>query len=306
MFLGAIPPQMQQVVSETAAEWTPTNRDLYVGCSGNLTVERLLASQGWRSHSCDVTLYSCALGAYFSGMPVWMQPNELCHEKYPWVAEHWTDEPSRQTALVMLMSSLMQQGASKNRHSRRMAEAYRDQFPAMLAKTEAKLQAAHEAVKLASFAAEDVFSWIERVPADAPMISFPPFYAGGYETMFTNLANLFEWDEPAYSIVDETNIEDLYGKIADRREYMLCTNRPVDWLEDRLRSTIKTSPRSARIFIYSSGETPRLVVPAWKRAEVDIPTWPVDEEITGDETMTMLRIPLPVFRSVRDEYMTGL
>ena len=66
MFQGTIPPPLRAIVHEHAATW-PADSDVYIGCSGNLSIERTLAPLGRRLHSNDVNPYSCALGWYFAG-----------------------------------------------------------------------------------------------------------------------------------------------------------------------------------------------------------------------------------------------
>lgn len=44
MFLGSIPTDLRKIISEYVKDWQCS--DVYVGCSGNLTVERVLASHG--------------------------------------------------------------------------------------------------------------------------------------------------------------------------------------------------------------------------------------------------------------------
>jgi len=68
MFIAASP--VHAVVLESAArQWH--GRDIYVACSGNFTVERILA-QGrvGAIHSNDVSIYSCALGWHLAGQAV--------------------------------------------------------------------------------------------------------------------------------------------------------------------------------------------------------------------------------------------
>ena len=49
------------MVSEIVADWRCP--DIYIGCSGNFTIERVLApAKRWRLHGNDVTIYSCVLG----------------------------------------------------------------------------------------------------------------------------------------------------------------------------------------------------------------------------------------------------
>lgn len=68
MFHGSLPDSVQQIMGDCIRDWKCT--DIYVGCSGNFTIERMLKSvTNARLHGNDVTIYSCLLGRYFSGAP---------------------------------------------------------------------------------------------------------------------------------------------------------------------------------------------------------------------------------------------
>jgi hypothetical protein len=61
MFVGAINENLCSVLAGLSPAWR--GLPVYVGCSGNATIERILASLGVTElHGNDVSLYSCALG----------------------------------------------------------------------------------------------------------------------------------------------------------------------------------------------------------------------------------------------------
>lgn len=76
MFYGSIPSEMQSIIVDIVREWDC--EDIYVGCSGNFTVERCLYGETTaRLHSNDVTVYSCLLGRFLAGqkMNATMKPS---------------------------------------------------------------------------------------------------------------------------------------------------------------------------------------------------------------------------------------
>src|SRR4051812_10285723 len=68
VFHGSIPTDMCRIVREHVSLWSDVT-DVYNACCGNFTVERTIASLGKRMHSCDVLLYSTAIGRYYTGEP---------------------------------------------------------------------------------------------------------------------------------------------------------------------------------------------------------------------------------------------
>ena len=66
-FVGSFNQDLRAVLAELAPSWRA--KPVYVGCSGNLTVERILAANGVTElHGNDVSLYSCVLGSFAAGM----------------------------------------------------------------------------------------------------------------------------------------------------------------------------------------------------------------------------------------------
>jgi Phage DNA Adenine Methylase-like domain 1 len=69
MFIGAINENLRAVVAEIAHRWKGAK--VYVGCTGNATVERIVSQFGPAElHGNDVSLYSCVLGSHLAGIKV--------------------------------------------------------------------------------------------------------------------------------------------------------------------------------------------------------------------------------------------
>src|SRR5512145_1217472 len=82
--------------------------DIYVGCSGNFTVERVLADLNrFRMHSCDVTIYTSVIGAFLSGQPFRMELRDEWREDFDWLLPYLTG-PVDRVATVMLATRLVE------------------------------------------------------------------------------------------------------------------------------------------------------------------------------------------------------
>jgi len=162
---------MRSIVRETVRGWDCS--DVYVGCSGNFTIERAIADLGYKIHGNDVTLYSCVIGAYLSGKPLPVIVNPDYEEEYGWLSKYLG--PPEDTVATILIASDMVEGLDKyNPYYDRVLEAYRLQWADIHSKTVDKLKAV--SLRLASFDSEDVGTWIDKVPLDQGIVSFPPFY----------------------------------------------------------------------------------------------------------------------------------
>ena len=103
MFYGSIPGDVQNIMANTIKDWNCT--DLYVGCSGNFTVEKIICPlKKFNLHSNDVILYSYCLGRYLSGQSFELSLTDEGLEKIPWI-ENYLHTPADSLAVLMLMSS---------------------------------------------------------------------------------------------------------------------------------------------------------------------------------------------------------
>ena len=105
MFYGSIPGDVQIIMASTIKEWDCT--DLYVGCSGNFTVETVICPlKKFRLHSNDVILYSYCLGRYLSGPQFELTLTQDGLAKIPWI-EEYLRTPIDSLATLMLMSGIV-------------------------------------------------------------------------------------------------------------------------------------------------------------------------------------------------------
>ncbi|MCU0466174.1 MAG: hypothetical protein MUF38_16605 [Anaerolineae bacterium] len=260
MFQGTIPQAVRQILAETCAGWDV--KDVAVACSGNLTVERVLANQ-FSLHSCDVSIYSCALGSHFAGQPMRLAVRDDYAESLPWLASRM-GTPEDRLATLLLASNFAQaldsQGRLKpNAYYRRVMEGYARQWPELVDQTAGKLAACE--LRLSSFNAGDAAPWLEGLSADYGVVSYPPFWADGYEAMFKRLDLLFDWDKPTYDMLEGDRMTAFLHRIADRRCWTFGLPVKHPDFTDHLRGFTQTTKFGVPIYVYGSRETRRVVAP---------------------------------------------
>ncbi|MDX3100475.1 putative antirestriction adenine methyltransferase [Nonomuraea angiospora] len=305
MFHGSIPTDMCRIVREHVSLWSDVT-DVYNACCGNFTVERTIASLGKRLHSCDVLLYSTAIGRYYAGTAEPLRLTELALDEFPFLAEHHPadDDPAGQLASLLLCTRLAPLMGKSNAYWDKMRRAYAQQWPDLHAKTKAKVEAASETLRLASYEAEDVMTWIERVPRDAGVVSYPPFHGAGANFVrdFAKLEQMFEWTPPPFEIMEDPELERLIERITDRDHWLLGTNEPISGMEEYLRGRTRTTNRGIPIYVYARSGPTRLVQP---RQHTE--GWPgrhlADEEI-GD-TPSLAVLTSGQFAALRSAYMNA-
>lgn len=298
MFQGTIPAPMRSIVRETAQTW-PRERGLWVPCAGNLTIERSVADLGFELHSSDVSIYTSAVGRWLAGQPCGVRLREDA-EDLGWLAEGLDDGPGTVATLMLGTRFLgsVAKAREGHRYHRRVVNGYRAQWETVHAATVDRLR--QVGLRLASYDAEDVRSWLDRVPVDAPVCSFPPFYGGGYETLYRPLDQVFEWDAPEYDVLTEDDVAAVLRQITDRPYWLTASNHWVQELEGNLRGVIKASPRAAPFYVYAAAASSRIVAPRQMIRPVTVPRLG-EAELTGDLSLSVL--PAPQFNALRSKYL---
>lgn len=301
MFMGSIPAAMRQYVKECVTAWQPD--ELYVGCSGNFTIERCLPDV--RHHGNDVTLYSSAIGWWAAGNESLLSQirlNDDGMEHLPWLKEHF-DDPDELIAVIMLGTRFMASVGKDNVYHRRMVEAHHTQWDRLMEKTVGKVR--ESGFKLESYVAGDVREWLAHdVPAEAPVAMFPPFFTGDYKNMFAPLEKFIAWPEPEYGELDEVGKDALIQQIVDRPQWMIGVHEERPELADHLHGRVQTTNRGVPIFLYASAESPRRVVaPHQMLEQVRVPRLGPDDELTGEEKVTLGVLNGGQFSTLRSQYM---
>lgn len=295
MFQGSVPPDLRSLILEHTNTW-PEGVEVFVGCSGIFTIERILAPR-FPVHGNDIQLLSCALGQWFAGDPIPITLKPEWEEKLGWLAPYLED-PKDAVATVMIGSRMLRGVHRENPYYARMMRGYRAQFEKLHAKTVATLD--KSTLKLAGFYSGDVCDFVEQA-GDRPVCCFPPFYAGDYEAQFKDLDLVFDWPRPEYPELDADRLEMLLDRIADREHWMVGNDHRRDQLEPFLRGTVQTSNRGVTIYVYSSTGADRIVVPRQKPEPVMAPRLIPGGTISGP--LRVHPITLGQFQSLRSQYM---
>src|SRR5436309_5564 len=85
-FVGAIDTPLRQYLATNARHIA--GRTVFCGCSGNFTIEQLVAGHAARIYSNDIGLYSVVLGEHLVGRRAQV---ELRDESFAWLAPFWED-----------------------------------------------------------------------------------------------------------------------------------------------------------------------------------------------------------------------
>src|SRR5699024_7379982 len=192
-------------------------------------------------------------------------------------------------------------GKDHNPYYRRMNEAYRLQLDTLNEKTKAKIDKLE--VKLKSYAADDVFTWLDTIPEDQGVICYPPFFgeSGDYEKYFEKLEELFIWEPPEYDFIYGERMIEFFEKMMTKKHWLFGTKDKLEEFEPYLKGMTKTTNRGVPIYVYSNSDTRRVVMPKQKTESLMIPHIRPDEDI-GDR-MTIMQLTAGQFFAIRSQYM---
>jgi hypothetical protein len=282
------------IVSEITRDWA--DKEVYVGCSGNFTIERILAKNGVKKiHSNDISLYSCALGWFLTGKNINMS---ITKPGWDWLYDYMDNEIGKIACLMLVFEMLKYSGRSEPYH-RRMFTAYKNGFSKLHKKTVEKISKALDGVEIQSFYAGDVVDFMNSAPGEAAVIGFPPTYVGGYEKLYKKLDALFDWEKPEYMMFDDERLEKLRDIMTSKGAWCISSDKKLP--DMKANSMVRTSLRNKPVYIYSGGSNSRLITP---RQKIECVPWERLEDVIGDGALSIAKITSAQMNLLRSEYLT--
>ncbi|MEV5930943.1 hypothetical protein ACPCSG_23635 [Streptomyces cellulosae] len=296
-----MPAPLRSIMYEHAGSWT--GEDVYVGCSGNFTIERVLHARfgdACRIHGNDIQAYSCALGWYLAGEDLPFTLREEYDDALGWIKPYLEDRTDR-LATLMLGTRFLQYVGKSGTYYRRMLDATRDQWPRMHEKTATKLRSLR--TQLGSFYAGDVLDFIaEEVPEDAPFAMFPNFYVGDYQAQFAGHDTVFDWPKPDVGELTEEGKEEIINRVLDRPHWILGLHLERPDLRDNLVGVVQTANRGLPVWVYAPGGPRRIVRPHQVTEPIRMPKIGPDEDLGGHMTIHILTGGQ--FAAIRSQFMS--
>jgi len=260
MFIGSVGADLRSVIVTSVKGWSVPS--VYVGCSGNFTVERSLAPLGYELSGNDVSLYSCCVGSYLAGQPFRI---EVRDPEYEWLSP-WLGYPASAVATILLSTQLLGGYGKTAPYYQRQRQAYKAQWKRLHAETLQKIELTAGTVHLKRFWAGDVLDWLEQAPVDAGFITFPPTYRGGYERIYRSMEAVFDWDEPSYEIFDEQRMALVRAQLVKRPYWLIARDEPQPDLGEAV-AIMQSSARSKPLWVYGNSSGRRWLASPVQKTE---------------------------------------
>lgn len=197
MFIGAIESEFRRWFRLNAEVFR--DRTLFVGCSGNFTIEQLLGDMAGAVHSNDVSIYTHFLGHHLAGQDM---PVQVKDPQFAWLQPYLDRNAG---AAIVLLFELMKWNPEKNIFSSRVYHAIRDNWDANFDKTVERVEKAKATCRITTFRSSDIWDFVDEAAGLDPrgvFLAFLPFYKGGYEKLYQRLEAILTWQPPRYEIID--------------------------------------------------------------------------------------------------------
>jgi hypothetical protein len=299
MFQGTTPADVQKIFHEIVSGWSC--KDIYIGCSGNFTIERVLHETGrFNLHSNDVSIYSGFLGSWLAGAPYPIRLTDEYADKLSWL-KPYLETPEDALATVLLCTTYLTSYERTNAFYRRMTQGYERQWPELHKKTLEKVKGFKP--RIASYSSMDVQKFAADAPEDQGFICFPPFYKSGYEVMWKKMQTVFQWEEPPYEVFDDAGVTTLFEQIRSKKFWIIANNKFRPEMAEYYRAKVKPTNRGADNFIYSGNGPARLVTPHQNLEPIPLPRLLRGDTI-GDH-MGVYVLKEPQFATLRSQYMNA-
>ena len=280
-------------------------KHIYIGCSGNFGLERALAPTGAVFHSNDISMYTCAIGAYLTGQPFTLS---IADDEYDWLEPYLGTSAgmaSLDTVATLLLCTSMLRGYGKTAdYWIRHVEGYRRHFADLHAATKTKAEKALAELRVEEFYPGDVLEHIASAPLEAGVVTFPPTYKGGYERLYKNMDKALNWPErPSYRTFDEQSAKQLRDMLLARPYWLLFNDQVIDELQGNLVGKAQPSLRKKPIYCY--GALPRSRYSRAREAMSDphLKMLPAEAMIDGDSKLQLMKLKAPAYHWLRDSLL---
>jgi hypothetical protein len=280
MFQGSIPASGLKVMANVIKDWKCEK--IYVGCSGNFTVERCISKffEG-TILSNDVTIYSANLGKYFAGEELVDFEVREDYEGYCQYFRDYMNTDTEKMATMILATDILPYEKKNIPYFKRMLKAYEEQWPEMHKTMCIKLE--NIETKIENFYYGDVMNMLDEIDEDTGFVSFPPFFKGGYEKMWKDLETTFTYEPPSYVEFDpDKHIAIFCEKVKKAKNFIIGTERIVPELQE-FYSGMALTAKNKPIYFYSRTDKRVFIRPLTKHSLLKVERIKKNDKINNVE-----------------------
>lgn len=247
MFTGTTPPEVRLLLQDLMKG--VKGKDVFIGCSGNYTTDKIMSAMGYNVHSNDVSLYSKLIADLLLETDTDV---ECVNPELRNVFDTWEEGKYKKLVQVMFAMKVAQFHQRKNNYQEEMFNAFIEQSKTYYRNTVTKLEKGAFDFTISSFYYGDFLDFLKMKKGKGIGISFPPTYRGGYEKLFSYVNESFKYDHAFYNEFDPKNGEIVFGELLDGDENIIYSDRYFGSLERFLVGKIRLGVNKNPLFVYSS------------------------------------------------------
>lgn len=280
MFIGSVPQEARYIINDIM-KTIPLNRDIFVCCSGNFTIDKLFAAKGYNVYSNDVSLYSKAIADIVQGRRTEM----VCRDAvYDDIFMHWEDHKWKDLIMIMFVMATEPFSAQKNDYQKMMWANLMDKNQEFYARTIAKLERNQSLdFKIKGFHFGD---FRQHTTGDGVSFIFAPTYKGGYERIYKRVDEVFSYEHAQYELFDSKHADLVYNQMLEKGECVIYTDQRFASMEYYLHSIIQMKGGKHDIFIYSNVQAdPHFIANQKPRRPKVVYNLLSQAKLTGKETV---------------------
>lgn len=302
MFTGSVPQEARTLFQGLID--SIGRQEFYVGCSGNFSVDKVIARLGCDVHSNDVSLYTKLVADILLGTDTELQ---VVNTDLQQVFGSWKDSPYRKLSMVMFAMKVSKFASRKNDYEKIFYDAYLDGAQGYYDKTVKKLEGGALDFRIRSFTFGDFMDFLKKKQGKGIGVSFPPTYKAGYEKIYRFVEESFEYERAKYQLYDPDNSEQVFGDMLRQDENIFCGDQYFESLQDYLVGKIMLGASKHPLFVYSSVKTPKRYYYERVPGEVKntMPVLPIDYRFTPETKITAQVVPTSLITYFKHFYMSG-
>ncbi|MDV6237617.1 hypothetical protein CH379_018445 [Leptospira ellisii] len=249
-FIGSVPPEARAILVDLLSK-VEKSRNIYVGCSGNFTVDRILSGLGFKVHSNDVSLYSKLIADIILNKNTLLKCSDPTYNS---VFQNWPkDSKFRSLVEVMFVLKTSKFRPQKNDFQKEMWESYLEKGNEFYERTLKKFETGGVFdFKIESFYFGDFLKHVQN--CDGIRFLFAPTYKGGYEKMYQTVEEVFEYEKATYNIFDSKMAGSTYLNLLETGESVIYSDIDFPELANFKKGVVRYSNKRD-ISLYSSLQT---------------------------------------------------
>lgn len=247
MFTGTTPPEVRIILQDLMKG--VKGKDVFVGCSGNYTTDKIMSAMGYNVHSNDVSLYSKLIADLLLETDTDV---ECVNPELRNVFDTWEEGKYKKLVQVMFAMKVAQFHQRENNYQEEMFNAFIEQSKTYYHNTVTKLEKGALDFTISSFYYGDFLDFLKNKRGKGVGISFPPTYKGGYEKLFSYIEESFKYEHAPYNIFDPKEGGAIFKGLLETDENIIYSDREWDDLSEYLSGKIKLGPAKHPVYIYSS------------------------------------------------------